>query len=241
MVSGGSGARFGPLPKDAILFYKDDGSRGLAREASNLLRQRGRFTENMQLALTDAHYVMARTMQEFMADALDDSIKETGRPQRKDRGRLKRAILDEKNTIIRADRWAVGVEEWLNRSPAGAYWRVIDQGTGPYDTSGLFFADREGTLRSPKSAFTVDLDNGLQRRIPPGGPVEGANDALMLLQIRSGRVPSIRVSGIDARNYQRKGLRRWQASKVRERTYREILPLYGFGDYLKLRGDYRAR
>lgn len=215
----GTGVRFGGIPKGAGLFVDSN----LAREADRISRTQGQFTTNAQEALTDAHYKMARIMQQYQVDALQDSIEDTGRPQRTNKGRLRRSILDERNTILRANGWAVGIPAWLNQSPAGAYWRVIEEGTGPYDTDGLFFRDREGTV--------VDR---------PASDA-GSRSALMLLQFASPAARTIHVSGIEPRQYMRKGTRRWSQSNIRTVEYRDAFRRYGFGDYLTLRGEARGR
>lgn len=202
----GTGVRFGPITPGSAFTVDTN----LARQADRLTRIAGQFQVNAQEALTAAHYEMAYTLQQYQVEALEQSIADTGRKQQPGQ-RLQVAIKDERNRQLRANGWAVGIYGWLDQSPAGAYWRVIEEGTGPYTTQGLFFEDRAGQV-----------------------PSTGGRTAAMLRQ-GGGRLPTVEVSGIDARRYMAAGVRRWSADNIRSRAYAHWFKVYGFGDYLKLR------
>lgn len=78
-------------------------------------------------ALAAAHHDMAHRVRQYAAEALRDD--KSWRPQI--RGNLlEAAILDERNSVVNASGFRVGEEDWLDRSPAMAYWRRIEEG-GP--------------------------------------------------------------------------------------------------------------
>jgi hypothetical protein len=94
-----------------------------------------------QRALSRANELAAIQVQESIAEALDESIKEhrtRTRPRRPEQ-RTKMAILDAENREVLGNTFRVGIPAWYDRSPAALYWRLIEEeGIGSYTTEGFF-------------------------------------------------------------------------------------------------------
>jgi hypothetical protein len=110
------------------------------------------------------------------------------RPQRPG-DRLGAAIMDERNAVVYPNTFQVGLDDWLDKSPAALYWRVIEEGMAGYWASALF-TDTPG---GPWKWFHAPGDGGPHMRMissPRGGKIperrEGPpHQGVRLLQGRS--------------------------------------------------------
>lgn len=149
------------------------------------------FRDGYKLASRDAHDQMAAIVQARQAFQLRQSVRQTGREQRGDR-RLQKSILDARNRSARVGGFSVGIESWLDRSPAALYWRALEVGGEPYTTR-AFFVSKSGRASFASGAgfrttHLRDPEQTLAR------PVKFGRD-LHMYQSQSSRIPLIRVSG----------------------------------------------
>ena len=96
----------------------------------------GQFRDaTFKAALHGANERAAIEIQKGMRKHLEERIGD--RPQRQGK-RLQKALTDEGNRIVKHNGFVVGVEAWLNKSPAAMYWRQVEEGMGAYVTRALF-------------------------------------------------------------------------------------------------------
>ena len=148
-------------------------------------------TGSYRVACADAHHEMARRIQVRSVYYLRQSVRATGREQRGDK-RLERSLLDDRNRIVSSRNFHVGIEDWLDQSPARLYWRALEIGGDPYTTRG-FFISKAGKRTLPsgvgfRETYLRDPSIRLAR------PVKFGRD-LQMIQSTSTRYPEIRVSG----------------------------------------------
>lgn len=102
-------------------------------------------------AILAAHDEMSFDVARMMTAELRRRIALNGRPQRSDQ-RLIDAIEDERNRKVNVSGFTVGLEDWLNRSPARAYWRGLEEGRSHgRDRGWVFglFVNPNGSMRRP--------------------------------------------------------------------------------------------
>lgn len=132
-----SGARFGSVAAGLDGFSVTfDASRLVAltdRVTNQFYPETGKF----QTALASVHAAAAEVVAQGMVDRLQRKVDAKGRPQRGN-DRLAMSLLDPENAEWSANRFIVGKESWLERSPAALYWRGIEEGIGAYTTQALF-------------------------------------------------------------------------------------------------------
>lgn len=95
--------------------------------------------------VTEVHDKAAIDIQKGMAEELDAKVGSTGRPQQNHTGpgghksgALRLSLLDERNRFSDMTQMAVGLESWLDKSPAQNYWRSIEQGMGTWSGEATF-------------------------------------------------------------------------------------------------------
>lgn len=97
----------------------------------------------VRIALRSAHAEMAERVQEYTAQELVKA--KSARPQRAGR-LLELAIQDPRNSEVGYNGFAVGLQDWLDASPARAYYRRIEEG-GPNPMAAL--GRVQGLFRTP--------------------------------------------------------------------------------------------
>lgn len=133
-------------------------------------------------ALTDAiievHDKAAREIQRGMVNELNAKIGSTGRkqgdrpgPYGHKKGALALSLLDERNRVAGRDSMLVGVESWLDRSPAKWYYRSIEEGMGTFSDEIAFFDRDLGKRYGPYSpgGMSKGFDGVLRSRSAPPG------------------------------------------------------------------------
>lgn len=103
-------------------------------------------------ALKRANLRAAETVQKGMAESVRTQIGTHShyagpRPQRTG-NRLIKSLMNAENRVVHSNNFMVGLETWMNRSPAAEYWRTIEEGMAGYDTRALFYTPG-GKLASP--------------------------------------------------------------------------------------------
>lgn len=174
----------------------DDGPVSLTFHSRNLVRLIDQYSRSFRSqrfydALRDANAAAAVKIQKGMYDELQNQIGTHStyagpRPQRPG-NRLGTAIMDERNALVYPNGFQVGVEEWLDKSPAALYWRTIEQGMSGYWTNALFTDSPGGSWRG----FHAPGDGGPHRR--------------MIQFKRGGRAPEFYVNPIHAFEYSKGG------------------------------------
>lgn len=159
-------ARMGRLPapifdRRSALINDNKGARlqdlfSVSFEANRVVRLVERETHKFRSpafynALAAANSKAAVKIQQGMRDELQENIGD--RPQRPGQ-RLQRSIMNEENRVVYANRFMVGIEAWMNKSPAALYWRQIEEGMGGYNAYVLFsggppFGSPSGPWSSP--------------------------------------------------------------------------------------------
>lgn len=91
-------------------------------------------------ALAKAHAEAAYVVQEGMVEELDRKVAANGRLQRPGR-RLQVALMDDRNVNVFTNSFQVGIEAWLNKSPAALYWRRIEEGDPKSFRARVLFTD----------------------------------------------------------------------------------------------------
>lgn len=107
-------------------------------------------------------------------------------------GRLKNAIMNRKNVIIRPFGFGVGVPSWLDRSQA-KYWRQIDEGTRVHVNRPNYFVGIWGASATGRYA-----SGRTGRWMVPGGPYTptGQNRSGKFLPMRMARNPRSNVAKV---------------------------------------------
>lgn len=114
-------------------------------------RETGYFRKGLQPALRRAHQKMAAVLQRAMVDKLAAGQEghDPNRPQRPGE-RLKKTLLDARNTEIGYGAFSVGVLKWLEQeSPSRLYYRAIEEGRKGYTTRALFTNSWPGDIGAP--------------------------------------------------------------------------------------------
>lgn len=188
------GRNMGRLPAPAFNpKLPDEGGADLISasfQARGLIRLVEQYTNRFRSqrfydALREANAKAATAVQKGMYDELHRQIGTHStyagpRPQR-DNDRLGQAIMDERNAVVYPNAFQVGVEAWLNKSPAALYWRSIEEGMAGYWTRALF-KDPGGKFASPGDGGPhmrmIQFDTAAQRsaagKTTSGGRVRGA-------------------------------------------------------------------
>lgn len=91
-------------------------------------------------ALAKANAEAAYVVREGMVQELDRQVSKNGRLQRPGR-RLQMALEDDRNVRVLANSFQVGIEAWLNKSPAALYWRRIEEGDPKSFRARVLFTD----------------------------------------------------------------------------------------------------
>jgi hypothetical protein len=161
-----------------------------------LIRLVDRYTRSFRSqrfydALRDANAAAAVKIQKGMYDELQRQIGTHSeyagpRPQRPG-DRLGAAIMDERNAVVYPNGFQVGIDDWLDKSPAALYWRVIEGGMSGYWASALF-TDTPG---GPWKGFHAPGDGGPHMRMIKFTP--------------GGRIPEVWVRPIKAFEYSKGG------------------------------------
>lgn len=124
-------ARFGPVPR----FQGPGATRGTLEvtfDAARVIRLVDEVTNKFrggefQRGLASVHERAAHAVAQGMVNSLQESVRATGRRQRGTQA-LERSLLDERNVKVTANQFLVGVESWLESSPAKLYYRRIEKG-----------------------------------------------------------------------------------------------------------------
>jgi hypothetical protein len=121
-LGGSNGAGAGEFRLGTGVLYAVCGVKPMVGAGRDL---RGRYTRG-QADLFQINWTLAHQLQALVAEELD-----VGRvPNRRGvaSGRLRNAILDDRNRVVRKEGFGVGVMNYLDRSDA-KYWRQIERGS----------------------------------------------------------------------------------------------------------------
>lgn len=95
-------------------------------------------------AASAANTVAAKAVQEGMRKELANNIGEFspyGVRQQRPGKRLEKAITNARNRHVTRAGFEVGIEDWLNESPAALYWRRIEEGDPHTFTGKIMFSN----------------------------------------------------------------------------------------------------
>lgn len=122
-------------------------------------------------ALSRANDQAAIKVQEGMVEVLNRQI---GHRDQRPGKRLEMSLLDERNREVYANTFSVGISRWMDRSPAAAYYRAIDEGQPSYEAY-VSFSDGPGTGPAKGPFFRPMSGGGLNMRMPhsKSGPAKG--------------------------------------------------------------------
>ena len=214
MANSSSSARFGPVGiGDPRITFRLD-TKQFVHLTDKISRKF--LGGDFQRALVQANQEAAVAVQISIAQALEETIRAThakrDRPRRAGE-RLRSSIMNQDNYEATASSFRVGIPAWYERSPAAAYWRVIERGTGPYDTEGFFMGPGVvGPQPRPAAQMRMPQMLGQSFVDPDTGRVR--------------RPAKIHVAGIKARKYHRKGaLRALERLDMGERYRKHLRPI----------------
>jgi hypothetical protein len=211
--SGLSSVAAAPREIDISLTYRPGAAERIARD------RWGRYT-SAQAEISEAFETLAQRLQEMQVAALRRAMEAASGGLREQRGthHLEDAILAPSNRQITIDGFKVGIDSAFDESPAGPYWRGLEEGTSVHIGQRMY---------------------GLW--ITPGGfarPAEGARDAVGFRGWRNvpsevaeqyrdpenGRLPGFRIKRpIPAYGYLQQGIRDFLASgAIQEEIARAI-------------------
>lgn len=139
-------------------------------------------------AVRDAHVEMTVQVRNKAVEVLRRRVAANGRPQLsasprpgREPERLKRSIMDDRNTFVSNSGFTVGRTDWLDMSPARLYWRQIEEGAPGYIARGLFFTpegEAERPIPGSKSAIMfAQFRRGIATHIGPTPAYEYLNEA----------------------------------------------------------------
>lgn len=155
-------------------------------------------------ALKEANEDVAINMQKEMVKELERKVKAKGRPQRGSNA-LEESILHPDNRQVFANTFSVGIEDWMDASPAAAYWRRIEQGDKRiYTLPALFTNSPEGDddgpvfgPYNPDESYTGTGRKGKSRKTAYVRKQPAGYKHLRMPLIRTGRAPAIRFGDWD--------------------------------------------
>lgn len=113
----------GSLPSGALIgvHFADE---AMMRHVRDL---RGRFTSQIQGALTRAHLQMAKQAQEEIRGMLQKRIDATGRPQRSAQ-ELLGAVEDKALSVVKVSGWAIDGNKLNEIAAVKPYWQRLEEG-----------------------------------------------------------------------------------------------------------------
>lgn len=146
MAAGGFGRNPAPISNRRTAIINANKNRDLddlfsvsfnAKDILHLMEKESRRYREPKFydALKRANERAAVTIQKGMRDELRSKIGD--RPQRPGK-RLEKSIMSEQNRSVFPNTFMVGIEAWMNKSPAALYWRQIEEGMGGYTARVLF-------------------------------------------------------------------------------------------------------
>lgn len=140
-----------------------------------------RFYQALQIANAKA----AQQVQLGMRDSVRQQVGTHGsygpRPQRPGQ-RLERSIMSPRNFVANPNNFQVGIESWLNKSPAALYWRRIEEGDTRTFDAYILFSNQTATGPA-KGPYSAPGDGGPHMRMKQFG-------------MRGGRARGVFVRGI---------------------------------------------